>query len=118
MSGLAIIAITLISLGAFLFFVRRRLAQLQKSYYEIAEEDILRAYRDTERQKRQQDLDSELAIARFNARANRTIDHYVNQVHGGPETIPLEEYQTLNRLIARLQKKLREAGRVMRMIQA
>ncbi len=118
MSGLAIIIITLMGLGVFLFFVRRRMALLQKSYFEIAEEDIVRAYRDIERQKRQQDLDSELAIARFNARANRTMDHYVNHVHGGPEIIPLEEYQTLNRLIARLQKKLREAGRVMRMIHA
>ncbi len=118
MSGLVIVVICLLGLGAFLFFVRRRIATMQKSYFEIAEEDILRAYQDIDRQKRQQDLDSELAIARFNARANRTIDHYINQVHGGPENTPLADYQTLNRLIARLQRKLREAGRVMRMIHA
>jgi len=119
MSGLEITVLTLTGIGVLLFFLRRRVAQFQKSYYEVAREDMLRAYRDVSRQKRREALDSDLAVARFNARAQRTIDHYVNQVYGGPENIPWNEYQCLNRRLAELQNKLREeAGSVLPMVRA
>ena len=113
MSGLAILTIEMGVFLGLLFWIRRRIATIQKSFFQIAEEDIVRAYREIDRQKRQQDLDPKLAVARFNARANRTVNHYVHQVHGGEENTPLKEYQALNRRIAQLQKKLYRDGTVL-----